>query len=174
MDSEILRTKNKRLRKTILEEHMPPEMQVRTSRFAAVPLDVGGVFQEAFFGMELANQHRLTNPLDDTSQCNDYANMNFKCLDNEYSIELDADTIKCLAAKKKGPLSLFNDDEHEMRTFDGENGIQWACFSFLLVEPIFGNDEFTDLVTHMLNPVPNPPCKRSDFNSTDRRIRLFV
>ena len=29
MDSEILRTKNKRLRKTILEEHMPPEMQVR-------------------------------------------------------------------------------------------------------------------------------------------------
>ena len=28
MDSEILRTKNKRLRKTILEEHMPPEMQV--------------------------------------------------------------------------------------------------------------------------------------------------
>ena len=29
MDSEILRTKNKRLRKTILEEHMPPEMQVK-------------------------------------------------------------------------------------------------------------------------------------------------
>jgi hypothetical protein len=28
MDSELLRTKNKRLRKTILEEHMPPEMQV--------------------------------------------------------------------------------------------------------------------------------------------------
>jgi hypothetical protein len=29
MDSELLRTKNKRLRKTILEEHMPPEMQVK-------------------------------------------------------------------------------------------------------------------------------------------------
>ncbi len=28
MNSELLRTKNKRLRKTILEEHMPPEMQV--------------------------------------------------------------------------------------------------------------------------------------------------
>lgn len=30
MDSELLRTKNKRLRKTILEEHMPPEMQVNS------------------------------------------------------------------------------------------------------------------------------------------------
>jgi hypothetical protein len=31
MDSELLRTKNKRLRKTILEEHMPPEMQVNSN-----------------------------------------------------------------------------------------------------------------------------------------------
>jgi hypothetical protein len=33
MDSELLRTKNKRLRKTILEEHMPPEMQVNQMIF---------------------------------------------------------------------------------------------------------------------------------------------
>jgi len=37
MDSELLRTKNKRLRKTILEEHMPMEMQVRkNSKFERI------------------------------------------------------------------------------------------------------------------------------------------
>ncbi|CAF4491312.1 unnamed protein product, partial [Rotaria magnacalcarata] len=67
MDSELLRTKNKRLRKTIIEEHMPPEMQ------------------EAFFGMHLANQNQIKNPLDDELLCNDQPRTNVKCLNNEYS-----------------------------------------------------------------------------------------
>ncbi len=97
MDSELLRTKNKRLRKTILEEHMPPEMQ------------------EAFFGMELANQNQAKNPLDDQLLSNDQSMMNLKCINNEYSIQLDADTIKYLTMKKKASLTLTNDDENEMR-----------------------------------------------------------
>ncbi|CAF3632421.1 unnamed protein product [Rotaria socialis] len=124
MDSELLRTKNKRLRKTIIEEHMPPEMQ------------------EAFFGMHLANQNQIKNPLDDELLCHDQSRMNVKCLTNEYSIQLDPDTIKYLTTKKKSPLSISNDDDIEM-------------------QPIFGNEEFTDLVDYILNPVPNPPCNSS-------------
>ncbi|CAF1481804.1 unnamed protein product [Rotaria sordida] len=128
MDSELLRTKNKRLRKTILEEHMPPEMQ------------------EAFFGMDLANQNQVKNPLDDDDNddliYNDQSTLNLKYLNNEYSIQLDPDTIKYLTTKKKSPLSISNDDENEM-------------------QPIFGNEEFTDLVDYILNPVPNPPCNSS-------------
>ncbi|CAF0756555.1 unnamed protein product [Rotaria sp. Silwood1] len=124
MDSELLRTKNKRLRKTILEEHMPPEMQ------------------EAFFGMDLANQNQAKNPLDDDLTYNDQSTINLKYLNSEYSIQLDPDTIKYLTTKKKSPLSLSNDDENEM-------------------QPIFGNEEFTDLVDYILNPVPNPPCNSS-------------
>lgn len=48
MDSELLRTKNKRLRKTILEEHMPPEMQVNKLsiflRIVYFMLDLGSFF----------------------------------------------------------------------------------------------------------------------------------
>lgn len=126
MNSEIFRTKNKRLRKTILEEHMPPEMQVRFDFIFSIQFRSIFRFQEAFFGMDLANQNRLTNPLDDASQCN----ANLKSLDNEYSIELDADTIKCLSAKKKGPLSIFNDDEHEMRKI---NEVQRVKIFFVFV-----------------------------------------
>ncbi len=32
--------------------------------------------------------------------------------------------------------------------------------SFFFVEPIFETEEFTDLVDYILNPVPNPPCKK--------------
>lgn len=32
-------------------------------------------------------------------------------------------------------------------------------YCLFFIEPIFGNDEFTDLVDYILNPVPNPPCK---------------
>ncbi|UJR35706.1 hypothetical protein I4U23_028456 [Adineta vaga] len=125
MDSELLRTKNKRLRKTILEEHMPPEMQ------------------EAFFGMELANQNQAKNPLKDDLSYNDSTMMNLKCLNNEYAIQLDADTIKYLSSKKKPTSSLPNEEENEM-------------------QPIFNNEEFIDLVDYILNPAaPNPPCNTS-------------
>ncbi|CAF1621878.1 unnamed protein product [Adineta ricciae] len=125
MDSEILRTKNKRLRKTILEEHMPPEMQ------------------EAFFGMELANRNQARNPLTDDSSCHDSSTVNFKCLDNEYAIQLDNETIKYLSTKKRPPASVPNEEENEM-------------------QPIFNNEEFIDLVDYILNPAaPNPPCNTS-------------
>ncbi|CAF0944406.1 unnamed protein product [Adineta steineri] len=124
MDSELLRTKNKRLRKTILEEHMPPEMQ------------------EAFFGMDLANQNQAKNPLKDDLSCDRESIMNLKYLNNEYSIQLDSDTIKYLTTKKKSLLSVTNDEENEM-------------------QPIFGNEEFIDLVDYILNPAPNPPCNSS-------------
>ncbi len=31
-------------------------------------------------------------------------------------------------------------------------------WNFIFIEPIFGTEEFTDLVDYILNPVPNPPC----------------
>ncbi|CAF5141018.1 unnamed protein product, partial [Rotaria socialis] len=66
-------------------------------------------------GMHLANQNQIKNPLDDELLCHDQSRMNVKCLTNEYSIQLDPDTIKYLTTKKKSPLSISNDDDIEMR-----------------------------------------------------------
>ncbi|CAF5134728.1 unnamed protein product, partial [Rotaria socialis] len=66
-------------------------------------------------GMHLANQNQIKNPLDDELLCHDQSRMNVKCLTNEYSIQLDSDTIKYLTTKKKSPLSISNDDDIEMR-----------------------------------------------------------
>jgi hypothetical protein len=65
--------------------------------------------------MDLANQTQPRNPLDDDLLFRDQSTINFKCLNNEYSIQLDPDTIKYLTTKKKAPLSVSNDDEIEMR-----------------------------------------------------------
>ncbi len=61
--------------------------------------------------MELANQIQLKNPLDDDLVDNERSTMNLKLINNEYSIQLDLDTIKYLTMKKKSPL----EDENEMR-----------------------------------------------------------
>ena len=97
MDSEILRSKNKRLRKTILEEHMPPEMQ------------------EAFFGMELANQNPTRSALNDNFIFNDQSVAPLKCSNDEYSIQLDADTLKYLTTKRKPLMPVPQEDESDMR-----------------------------------------------------------
>ena len=65
--------------------------------------------------MDLANQTQAKNPLDDHLPSTNQSMMNLKCLNNEYSIQLDSDTIKYLTTKKKPPLSVTNDDENEMR-----------------------------------------------------------
>jgi hypothetical protein len=65
--------------------------------------------------MELANQNQVKNPLDDQILSNDQSMMNLKCLNNDYSIQLDSETIKYLTMKKKASLPLSNDDENEMR-----------------------------------------------------------
>ena len=65
--------------------------------------------------MDLANQSHLKNPLDDPSLLDENSTMKLKCLNDEYSIQLDADTMKYLTAKKKPALSVFNEDEHDMR-----------------------------------------------------------
>lgn len=124
MDSELLRTKNKRLRKTILEEHMPMEMQ------------------EAFFGMELANQQQLINPFEEDMIYNESIMNNSQLINQEYSIELDDETMKCLANKRKSSTIISNEYENDM-------------------QPIFEAAEFNSLVESILNPVPNPPCNSS-------------
>jgi len=106
--------------------------------------------------MELANQIQPKNPLDDNLVDNEQSTMNLKLINNEYSIQLDSDTMKYLTMKKKSAL----EDENEMRRmkiFDMK--ILYENLFFFFLEPIFGNDEFTDLVDYILNPVPNPPCK---------------
>lgn len=65
--------------------------------------------------MDLANQIQAKNPLDDELSYNDQSTMNIKCLHNEYSLQLDPDTIKYLTTKKKPPLSVSNEEENEMR-----------------------------------------------------------
>ncbi len=65
--------------------------------------------------MELANQNQAQNPLDDHSLSNGPSATNLKLLTNEYSIQLDADTIKYLTTKRKPSLVVANDDENEMR-----------------------------------------------------------
>jgi len=66
--------------------------------------------------MDLANQNQVKNPLDDELSYNDQSTMNLKYLNNEYSIQLDPDTMKYLTTKKKPPLSVSNEEENEMRT----------------------------------------------------------
>lgn len=61
--------------------------------------------------MELANQNQAKNPLEDDFCAPDPSTMNFKVVNNEYSIQLDADTMKYLSMKKKAPLSVSNEEE---------------------------------------------------------------
>jgi len=61
--------------------------------------------------MELANQIQPKNPLDDDLVDNEQSTMNLKLINNEYSIQLDSDTMKYLTMKKKSAL----EDENEMR-----------------------------------------------------------
>jgi hypothetical protein len=61
--------------------------------------------------MELANQIQPKNPLDDDLIDNEQSTMNLKLINNEYSIQLDSDTMKYLTMKKKSAL----EDENEMR-----------------------------------------------------------
>jgi hypothetical protein len=65
--------------------------------------------------MELAKQNQAKNPLDEDFLYNDQSTMNLKLINNEYSIQLDTDTVKYLTMKKKPPLSISNEDENEMR-----------------------------------------------------------
>lgn len=65
--------------------------------------------------MELANQIQAKNPLEEDFGYNDPSTMNLKLINNEYSIQLDADTIKHLTMKKKPIVTIPNDDEAEMR-----------------------------------------------------------
>jgi len=105
--------------------------------------------------MELANQIQPKNPLDDDLFSSDQSTINFKVINNEYSIQLDSDTIKYLSMKKKAPLSVSNEDEMRMK----DCLKIFIIASSFFVEPIFETEEFTDLVDYILNPVPNPPCK---------------
>ena len=65
--------------------------------------------------MNLANQKHIENPLDETSMANDSTTTNLKCFAQEYSIQLDQDTIKYLTMKKKTSTFVVNEDEHEAR-----------------------------------------------------------
>ncbi len=65
--------------------------------------------------MELANQNQAKNPLDEDLLYHDPSIMNLKLMNNEYSIQLDAETIKYLTMKKKSLLAVSNEDENEMR-----------------------------------------------------------
>ena len=65
--------------------------------------------------MELANRNQARNPLADDSSCHDSSMVNFKCLNNEYAIQLDNETIKYLSTKKRPPASVPNEEENEMR-----------------------------------------------------------
>jgi hypothetical protein len=120
--------------------------------------------------MELANQIQPKNPLDDDLVDNEQSTMNLKLINNEYSIQLDSDTMKYLTMKKKSVL----EDENEMRRkkiFDMK--IFYENLFFFL-EPIFGNDEFTDLVDYILNPVPNPPCKNLIYSICFFNFQFFL
>jgi len=64
--------------------------------------------------MELANQNQIKNPLDDDLAYNEQSAMNLELTNNEYSIELDPDTITYLTMKKKTTF----EDENEMRMND--------------------------------------------------------
>jgi len=76
--------------------------------------------------MDLANQNQVKNPLDDELSYNDQSTMNLKYLNNEYSIQLDSDTIKYLTMKKKSTL----EDENEMRKKNIFNLKQFICLFF--------------------------------------------
>lgn len=68
--------------------------------------------------MELANQQQTKNPLDDDIPMDQRSMDTFKLSHDEYSIQLDSDTLKCFTTKKKFSPFLSNDDEHDMRTFE--------------------------------------------------------
>ena len=64
--------------------------------------------------MELANQTQAKNPLEDHFYMPETSNMDVKVLNKEYSIQLDADTMKYFNLKKKPSLPVSH--EEEMRT----------------------------------------------------------
>ena len=87
-------------KKSILEEHMPPEMQ------------------EAFFGSDLAEKSRLMAqhhipvvPL----QLNDQATMNNNPNNNEYTIKLDHETVNRFLIKKATKLALAVKEEQKQQ-----------------------------------------------------------
>ena len=61
--------------------------------------------------MELANQVQPKNPLDD-----DVFSSDFTVVNNEYSIQLDPETVRYLSMKKKAPLSVSNEEEMRRET----------------------------------------------------------
>lgn len=109
--------------------------------------------------MELANQIQAKNPLEDHFYMPDTSNMDVKVLNSEYSIQLDADTMKYFNLKRKPSLPIPHEEEMRKKKYR-----RISIHFLFLLEPIFGTDEFTDLVDYILNPAPNPPCKcrRSD------------
>jgi len=120
--------------------------------------------------MELANQIQPKNPLDDDLIDNEQSTMNLKLINNEYSIQLDSDTMKYLTMKKKSTL----EDENEMRRKKMFNIKILIKNLLFFLEPIFGNDEFTDLVDYILNPVPNPPCKNFVYSISLLNLEFFL
>ena len=62
--------------------------------------------------MDLANQNQINNPLKHDLS---YHDQSINSLNNEYLVQLDADTIQCLSTKKKSCLSITNEDENDMR-----------------------------------------------------------
>lgn len=59
--------------------------------------------------MDLANQTDAKNPLEDDFCAVEPSNM--KVLNNEYAIQLDSETMKYFAMKKKAPLSVSHEEE---------------------------------------------------------------
>jgi hypothetical protein len=87
-------------KKSVLEEHMPPEMQ------------------EAFFGIDLAEKSRLMAqhhlpivPL----QLNDQTTINNNNNTNEYTIKLDHDTVNRFLIKKATKLALSVKEEQRQQ-----------------------------------------------------------
>ncbi len=79
--------------------------------------------------MELANQIQPNNPLDDDPFSSDHSTMNLKVINNEYSIQLDSDTIKYLSMKKKAPLSVSNEEEMRMKIISRFSYLRLCFFS---------------------------------------------
>ena len=83
-------------KKSVLEEHMPPEMQ------------------EAFFGSDLAEKSRLmalSHHPNAPLQLNDHIVLNTTVNTNDYTIKLDHDTVNRLVIKKATKIALVVKEE---------------------------------------------------------------
>ena len=73
--------------------------------------------------MDLANQNQTRSALDNELMFNDQSVAPLKCSNDEYSIQLDPDTIKYLTAKRKPPMSVPQEDENDMRKIRPSNSM---------------------------------------------------